>query len=183
MSLTTSSRINLDRALSIAAGIAAISAVAVSIYQSAIARAQLRASAWPYVQQGNGWVPGQPYIRVASNEGIGPARIRSFSVLVDGKPVPTWAAVMQGLVSEVDPKLVYSSFGRGSVLPAGQSRTLLTLPDGKIAQAFWVAAQSRLVTITCYCSVYDECWVADSRLDEPKAVNECPFDKASEFTQ
>jgi hypothetical protein len=183
MSLTRSSRINLDRALSLAAGIAAISAVAVSIYQSGLARAQLRASAWPYLQQANRWVPGQPYARVVSNDGIGPARIRAFSVLIDGKPVPTWAVAMRGLASEIDPKLVYSSFNRGSVLPAGQSHTLLTIADGKLAQSFWAAAQSRLVTITCYCSVYDDCWIADSRLDEPSAVKACPFDSATEFQQ
>ena len=142
----------VDRLLSLCAGIAAITAVAVSLYQAALARQQLRASAWPYVTQGNGMTTGQPYIRVVGNEGVGPARIRSFVVLADGKPVRKWNEAVRVFTGDGEPALVYSSFGRGAVLPAGGQRTLLTLPAGERAAAFWLAAQTRLETIVCYCS-------------------------------
>jgi hypothetical protein len=80
----------VDRMLSLAAGVAAITAVAVSLYQAALAREQLRASAWPYLAQSNSFSGGQPYLRTVRNDGLGPARVRSFSVLVDGRPVPNW---------------------------------------------------------------------------------------------
>lgn len=82
-----------------------------------------------------------------------------------------------------EPALVYASFGRGSVLPPGASRTLLTLPSGDRARAFWEQAQTRLVTVACYCSVYDECWQADSREEEPRPVKACVADTASMFRQ
>jgi hypothetical protein len=173
----------VDRVLSLAAGVAAVTAVAVSLYQAALAREQLRASAWPYLAQANSFTAGRPYLRVVSNEGVGPARVRSFSVLVDGRPVPTWDAAVRALTGQSEPALVYSSFGRGSVLPPGATRTLLTLPRGERAATFWREAQTRLETVACYCSVYDECWRAASRAEEPRPVPACPADSAAAFVR
>jgi hypothetical protein len=173
----------VDRVLSLCAGIAAITAVAVSLYQSALARRQLRASAWPYVSQANAFTAGRDYTRVVSNEGVGPARVRAFEVRVDGRPVPTWNDAVRALTGAGEPKLVYSSFRRGSVLPAGASRTLLTLPSGERALKFWAEAQTRLETVVCYCSVYDECWRASSEQEEPRAVRACTADSAAAFRQ
>jgi hypothetical protein len=70
------------------------------------------------------------------------------------------------------------------VLPPGATRTLLTLPPGTRAERFWLAAQTRLHTVTCYCSVYDECWLADSRKEEPRDVDSCPSaDAHADFQQ
>ena len=173
----------IDRVLSLAVGVAAVTAVVVSLYQAALARRQLRASAWPYLSQSNSFVADQPYLRTISNAGVGPARIRAFSVLVDGRPVRNWDAAVRALTGESEPALVYSSFGRGIVLPPGASRTLLTLPSGARAAAFWRAAQTRLHTIACYCSVYDECWQADSRKDEPVPIRACAEDPATQLDQ
>ena len=172
-----------ERWLSIAVGVAAICAVAVSLYQATLAREQLRASAWPYVAQSNSFLVGSPYSRVVSNEGVGPARVRSFQVTVDGHSIPTWNAAVRELTGAGEPALVYSSFGRGSVLVPGASRTLLTLPPGDRAQRFWLAAQTRLRTRVCYCSVYDECWTADSAEPEPTPARSCTGDPAAEFKQ
>jgi hypothetical protein len=146
-SRTSSGRV--DRWLSIAAGVGAICAVAISLYQAALAREQQRASAWPYLNQSNSYVPGQPYTRQVENQGVGPARIRNFEVLVDGRPVRTWGAAVQALTGMGDSELIYSSFGRGSVLPPGTTRTLLQLPPGNQARVFWEAAQTRLETVIC----------------------------------
>ena len=179
--LTRAERV--DRLLSLAAGVAAITAVAVSLYQTSLAREQLRASAWPYLAQSNSFIAGAPYVRSVSNEGVGPARVRSFSVLVDGKPVKTWNDAVRALTGSGEPGLVYSSVGRGTVLAPGARRELLTLPTGDRAQAFWVQAQTRFETVMCYCSVYDECWIADSRKPEPREVKVCAADSTAEFGQ
>ena len=173
----------VDRILSLAAGVAAVTAVAVSLYQASLAREQLRASAWPYLWQSNSFVAGQPYLRTISNEGVGPARVRAFTVLVDDRPVQSWNAAVRALTGEGEPALVYSSFGRGTVVPPGGSRTLLTLPPGERAAAFWREAQTRFHTVACYCSVYDECWLADSRRDEPLEVPACTADSATAFRE
>jgi hypothetical protein len=163
----------VDRWLSIAAGVGAICAVAVSLYQAALAREQQRASAWPYLNQSNSYVAGQPYTRQVENQGVGPARVRTFEVLVDGRPVRTWNAAVRALTGKADSDLVYSSFGRGIVLPPGTTRMLLRLPPGDLAREFWKGAQTRLETAICYCSIYEECWRVDSGTREPVAVREC----------
>jgi hypothetical protein len=173
----------VDRWLSMAAGVGAICAVAISLYQAALAREQQRASAWPYVAQSNSYVAGQPYTRQVENQGVGPARVRSFEVLVDGRPVRTWDAAVEALTGKDAPAMVYSSFGRGNVLPPGTTRTLLRLPPGDQARVFWEGAQTRLETVVCYCSIYDECWQADTRAEEPAAVRACSDDPARAFGQ
>jgi hypothetical protein len=178
-SRTSSER--MDRWLSIAAGVGAICAVAVSLYQAALSREQQRASAWPSLSQSNSYVEGQPYTRQVENQGVGPARIRSFEVLVDGRPVRDWDAAVKALTGKPNSELVYTSFGRGTVLPAGAARTLLRLPPGDQARAFWVGAQTRLETVICYCSIYDECWKADERADEPVEVRACRHDSKTAF--
>jgi hypothetical protein len=173
----------LDRWLSMAAGVGAICAVAISLYQAALAREQQRASAWPYLNQSNSYVLGQPYTRQVENQGVGPARVRSFEVLVDGRPVRTWDAAVLALTGKANSGLVYSSFGRGSVLPPGTTRMLLRLPPGDQARAFWVGAQTRLETVVCYCSIYEECWQSESRADEPVAVRACRHDSTTAFAE
>jgi hypothetical protein len=178
MSESRTSPGRVDRWLSIAAG-----AVAISLYQAALARHQQRASAWPYLNQSNSYVEGEPYTRQVENQGVGPARVQTFEVLVDGRPVRTWEAAVQALTGKADPGLVYSSFGRGSVLPPGTTRTLLRLRPGDQARVFWQGAQTRLDTIICYCSIYEECWQADARADEPVAVPACRHDSTTAFSR
>jgi hypothetical protein len=174
----------VDRWLSLAAGFGALVAVGVALYQASLARAQLRAAAWPYVAQSNSYSgPGAAYTRDVENVGVGPARIRRFEVLVDGRPVPTWGAAVRALTDAPDSGVVYSSLGRGSVLPPGASRTLLRLAPSAAAGRFWAAAQTRLETVICYCSIYDECWNADSRLPEPAPVPACPLEPTPSFRQ
>jgi hypothetical protein len=181
MSESRTSPGRVDRWLSIAAGVGAVCAVAISLYQAALAREQQRASAWPYLSQSNSYVSGQPYTRQVENQGVGPARIRSFEVLVDGRPVSTWGAAVQALTGKADSGLVYSSFGRGIVLLPGTTRQLLRLSPSNQAQVFWEAAQTRLETVICYCSIYDECWQADTRAEEPVAVRACRHNSQTAF--
>jgi hypothetical protein len=172
-----------DRVLSASAVVAALAAVAISAYQAHLAREQQRASAWPYVAEWNSHTAGNPYRRTAGNSGVGPALVRSVQVLADGEPQRTWGDVVGALTGVADLTVVYSSFGRGAVLPAGASRVVLTVPAGPVAERFFAAVQTRLVTRVCYCSIYGECWVADSRDEEPLAVGTCAVEPDAEFQQ
>lgn len=172
----------IERYLSLGVGVAVIAALLVSLYQANLARAQLRASAWPYLAQSNSWATGD-YQWVVTNDGVGPARIRSMRILVDGKAMRTWNDAVRALTGEGEARLTYSSTGRGTVIPAGASRVLLTMPKGERATRFWSEGQTRLRAVTCYCSVYDECWIADSDRHEPAPTDRCAVDEAAEFRQ
>jgi hypothetical protein len=183
MSDAAASSNRVDRWLSLAAGVGAVCAVAISLYQANLARRQQRASAWPYLAQSNSYLPGRAYTRQVDNEGVGPARVRSFTVLVDGRPVPTWGAAVRALTGRPDSGLVYSSLRNGSVIRSGTQFTVLQLPPGEQAGVFWQAAQTRLETVICYCSIYDECWQADTRTVEPVPVRACSIDTATAFQE
>ena len=49
---------HIDRWLSIAAGVGALCAVGISLYQAALAREQQPTSAWPSLTRGNSYAPG-----------------------------------------------------------------------------------------------------------------------------
>jgi hypothetical protein len=172
-----------DRILSVSAVVAAAAAVLVSVYQAQLARAQQKAAAWPYVTQGNSMVRGQPYRWLVQNAGVGPARVRSFEVLVDRRPQRTWSQAVRALSGDADPGLVYSHLGRGSVILPGATVEALVLPaDEPATMRFYVGAQTRLAGRLCYCSVYDDCWVADSDAPEPTPVPACTLvDSAQAF--
>ena len=172
-----------DRLLSICAVVVAVSSVAIAVYQTRIMREQQKAAVWPHLAQSNSLPPGEAYTRTVENSGIGPAIVRTFQVRVDGKPQRDWAATVRALTGiRSDGGLTYSSFDPGTVLLPGTSRTVLTLPAGPVALSFWEQAQTRLVTRVCYCSVYGDCWLADSE-GEPEPVRACMPDPAADFRQ
>lgn len=176
----------LERLLSLVVGVAAIVAALVALYQATLARAQARTAAWPYLGQGNSLAGYKsPYTRTVANQGVGPARVRHVRVEVDGRPVPTWDAAVLALTGSAPKGYEYSEIGVGSVLSPGVVDTLLTLPSGPQAIAFWRAAPARLTVAICYCSVYDECWVAEDRRADPRPVHGCaaPGDTAAFFRQ
>lgn len=184
-------RVLLDRALSASAGVVALSALAVSMYQAYISRQQLRMSAWPYVVQSNTGADG--YTRIVQNVGLGPALVRSMRVEVDGRPVHEWGEFLIAgmridsatLVSRLKTSGFWTSSVRpGMVLLPGTDTKLAHSSDTTFAESLRrVFTDERRVRVRiCYCSLYDDCWISDSRALEPQKVRECPTaDPALEF--
>lgn len=186
--MTSAGRLaRLERAVSLTVGTAAVVAALVALYQAALAREQARASAWPFLEQGNSLAAGRPYVRTLANKGVGPARIRDVRVEVDGRPVPTWPAAIAALAGAPDargtPDYDYTRVGPGSVQAPGAVDTLLVLPPGPVAAAFLPAAAARLSVVVCYCSVYDECWVTADRVADPRPVAACRSSGPAAFRQ
>ena len=183
-------RVLLDRALSASAGVVALTALAVSIYQAWISRQQVRMSAWPYVTQGNTGGPTD-WAWVVSNVGLGPALVRSMRLDVDGKPVGDWGefgTTMLKLDESAlkerlrDHQVTTSTIQRGTVLLPGTTMELLRIRGGPFAGAMRGLLNDGRVSVRfCYCSLYQECWVNDSRAAEPVPVRECPAAPAEEF--
>jgi hypothetical protein len=164
----------LEGGLSLVVAFAAIAAAVAALYQTSLARRQARAAAWPYLSQGNSLTAGRPYTRTLANQGLGPARIRNVRVTVDGKPVADWDTAVLTLTGTPPGYFEYSWIGTGSVVSPGTIDTLLTLPSGAAAVAFWRGAPNRLTVYICYCSVYDECWMSKDRQPDPTPVKVCP---------
>jgi hypothetical protein len=172
-----------DRLLSIFAGVAAVTAVIVSLYQASLARQQSRAAAWPYLSQSNSLDFGKPYTRTIANKGVGPARVRSVQVTVDGRVTSSWTDAIRALTGSAAGAYSFSHIGAGSVLSPGTADTLLTLANDPTGLKFWNEAPARLSVIVCYCSVYDECWIVQDRQLEPRSVRSCPVVATGAFEQ
>ena len=144
------------------------------------------ANSWPNVtldsQFGAGTAPGSTRLALdVANSGVGPARIESVELWVGKTPI----ADVTGLVTAIKAaggggKFEAQLEGRtiaGSVIGARETVTLvaLTNADG----AHWaqpmvkVAAQQQ--SRVCYCSVFDECYVVDTRIKRghPLRVDAC----------
>ena len=173
-----------DRILSVSAIVAAIAAVLVAAYEARINREYQRISVWPRLQQANSFVPGEPYLRIVTNVGVGPALVRSVEVSVDGKLCRNWRDVTLAMIGKPMPELIYSSFHAGAVLLPDKPITVLQLPPGEDALKFSEETKGgRLSIRICYSSLFEECWLSDSFEDYPKAVSECRSDPAKEFQQ
>jgi hypothetical protein len=70
------------------------------------------------------------------------------------------------------------------VLLPGSTTQLVHVSPGAFAETMRRVVNDRRVSLrVCYCSLYGECWVNDSRAPEPERVRACPAaaDSALEF--
>ncbi|MCQ8276877.1 hypothetical protein NFI95_00235 [Acetobacteraceae bacterium KSS8] len=159
------------------------------------ANAQLvEANSWPFLQvEGSYSDKRETTIRVV-NAGIGPAKLQSLEVLLDGKPVTDIAALLHaccGVSSDKAERHRQMPDGLAiytldhEVMRPGQSSVLINLPpphadDGADATppvgARFRAAANRISYRACYCSVFDTCWMSDLASLQPKPVAQCRTD-------
>jgi hypothetical protein len=94
------------------------------------------------------------------NTGLGPARLRGFRIIVDGKSMANFEELRESLglgraesinVSMTMPRVGYS-------YPVGYSHPLfwLTSPQSEIDHLSTV--WTKVVIEACYCSIHDQCW-------------------------
>jgi len=146
--------------------------------QTRLMQSQARAGIWPYLAIGYSLsVEGekQGYIWQIDNDGVGPARIESVTMTLDGKPVRSWREIFRAFYGEAAVAATYSKV-YGKVLPPNTNRETtieaVHITDPEQARAFY-AAQDRLDMTICYCSVYDDCWIAHRQNPNVHAVASC----------
>jgi hypothetical protein len=170
---------------------------AVALYaalnESDAVRKQLDASVWPNIETGSDFWTKEAVARrdefrgaegplfrfTVLNSGIGPARIASVQITVDGKPQHDWQQVMDALIGPTQASFGSSTVG-GRVIRAGETIYPLTLM-GESAQrvldklAGPADPNDRVVMRICYCSVFDQCWITNTEgaRTQPEQVEEC----------
>ena len=124
-----------------------------------------------------------------SNAGAGAARIDRFSMALDGRPAADWSELFRRLRDEAVAKhalppgtmssgtLSYSSVA-DTYLKAGAERSILRWPRSEANAPLWdyidAARQASRITLeACYCSIFDQCWVAQTRTFRPVPVKAC----------
>jgi hypothetical protein len=120
---------------------------------------------------------------ITSNQGVGPAEIRTAEMFVDGKPYPNADSVLSACCGPHTAGSVGISSLAGRMVRPGEVAPYITLAnpaDAELIKSVKQAlADKRIETRLCYCSVFKECWIAKSgRLHDPEPVPQCPPVKA-----
>ncbi|MBE7209901.1 MAG: hypothetical protein INR65_02690, partial [Gluconacetobacter diazotrophicus] len=158
----------------------ALSAIAISVISLVVAvehgrteRKLVTAATWPFAEVENERTgrDGQ-YVSelILRNAGVGPARLVSLVVRLDGKVVRSPAELLTsccgvpaGTTTETRPDYgVMAEGGVLGILEAHQAQNILWV--GSKADAVrrgFEAAWPRLTYDACYCSVLNECWRSD----------------------
>lgn len=128
------------------------------------------------------------------NPGAGTARIEWFTIRIEGHVVHGWrdalryiraSAISRGTVaSSVPLSGVVTTSVAPSYLKWGDSRRVLVWPRTPKNASLWDVVdqvrQSGAFHITaCYCSIFNECWIVDSRVTWPFPVKTCAAGKAA----
>jgi hypothetical protein len=157
--------------------------------QTQLMQVQSRASVWPSVSIGENdtHTPTEDmFAWRVDNNGVGPAKIESVVVSFDGKPYRNWQALSAMLVPDRPFHAAQSSVN-GLVLPPSLNREttveMVKLSDPVLARAFH-DAQLRFKIEICYCSVYDDCWVANiNDRGERPMIDRCETAGTMQFEQ
>ena len=155
------------------------------MFEVSAVRDETRFQVWPFISIGTRYSSEGFRIGV-ENKGVGPARIRDVRFYFDGELLE---ARSQGeLLNEPvartlgeEEKFDYGQYRmsdpEGGVMSADESTDLFSVPWNETTRrvrrlvGIW---QERLFISVCYCSLYDDCWVAELNGGEPGEVPACP---------
>ena len=165
--------------LSVVCVFIAVLALYAALTESQAVRQQTAAAVWPFVQLSvedfdTGDRAG--FMLSVTNSGVGPALVRSVRVVLDGQAMRDWGQVVTQLGGELNEQVGRSTLS-DRVLSPGVRRDLITVTEQRLARQFQAMIANPENSISyCYCSIFDECWVADSRRQalEPMTVQSCP---------
>jgi hypothetical protein len=136
---------------------------------------------WPYVGYGtsNAREDGtKEIIMVLQNNGVGPARLEQMEFLYKGKPMPNPREFMRQCCAG-DAKFAFMSSPVTGVLRPGEKTEFIRFLKTDQNAAIWDKLERErwsVVVRSCYCSIFDDCWVYDNRQKRPQQVDVCPAD-------
>ena len=172
--------IRIDLVIAVCALLISSLATAATWWQSRVVAQQLSAQTWPYLSLQSSYDNKSISLTMA-NEGLGPARVRSLVVSVDGVPRRTLTDALGVLMPGQHPKPhgTFSDLQRGSVIRVGGAVTLFRIVDPPIIGAL-VRGYHRTGVRACYCAIVPgSCWFISRSGDasdkgDPEPVGECP---------
>ena len=134
---------------------------------------------WPYVSYGtsNALPDGTKEISlVLQNNGVGPAQLEAMEFLYKGKPMANPREFLRQCCAG-EQKFSFMSAPVTGVLRPGEKTEFIRLARTADNTAIWDKLDTErwsVVVRSCYCSIFDDCWVFDNRRKRPQAVDECP---------
>ena len=165
-----------------------IFALAIGAWQTRLMQTQARASVWPHLSIGytyNSKVDENGFVWNVDNNGVGPARIETVAVTLDGKPMKTWKDVLRTLGFHGEMRVSTTSF-TGDVIPPSLNRetaiAAIRINEADAAAVFKEAVP-RFAMDICYCSVYGDCWIAHWQNPKVESIATCDVRGATLFEE
>lgn len=149
----------------------------------------VQANSWPSVQVTFSTLnqDSTPHIHFdIANKGVGPARIESLEVTYNGARLGDGRALLNAMLDRttVPPRpRIQTSTITHAVMAAKESITFIDFKPEEYNAEDYEAMRLGAGEVnfrTCYCSVFDECWISDTGASRASKVKECPA-AASEF--
>lgn len=162
-------------AIAITAIVLSLAALTVSVLEVSAIRSEQRTQVWPYVELGATY-NSEGFTLLATNKGIGPARVRSLTIEYKGQPYTDLDRLILDTVGEENAfsyDVYRSSNPARSVMSPGESTTIFAVPWEPRTRLLVDSWGSDINIELCFCSVYDECWVSVFAGDEPMPVEQC----------
>ena len=180
----------LDISLALSAFLISLTSLAVAIHHGKTMDKLVASNSYPNIDPENGnqedlhdGLGQRPVVYMGLvNTGIGPARIRAVEVSFADKPVANFRALLAACCTDASapvlpkPQIYSSGDMRGQMLQAGKSARLFSWAEAP-DDPRWARLQAlrpKIDSRVCYCSVFDECYVHDSRRSEPDRIQACP---------
>jgi hypothetical protein len=157
-----------------------------SFVQADASRKMQRTETWPYVSYGTDNSSPEVKNEISfslSNDGVGPARLKEMEFLYDRRPMHDALDFIQNCCGSAAKaagrRLTFTTDRVDGVLRSGEKRSFIRLAQTDQNKALWDKLNQerwKVVVRSCYCSIFDDCWVFDSRTEQPQEVKVCPAD-------
>jgi hypothetical protein len=177
----------LDITLGVSAVFISLMSLLLAIQHGRAMERMVEMSSWPYVvvQDSTARPDGSPRILLnIINSGVGPAKVESIEVFYNGEAQTDPNSLVRSMLKISDPNRemnILESDAVDSVLPARDSRDLMDVLLSKYSTDEYQVLRKAMGKVTyrvCYCSVFDECSVVDSRKDgKAERIKACPVPK------
>jgi hypothetical protein len=154
------------------------------VYQTHIIQSQYAATIWPYLSVDTDIINPRHVEVIVTNDGLGPALIRSAQLYVDGRHVPSWenftALLSKGMPSG-SATFGSSTINASTTIRPGETHSLITVKLGQNVSPKLLRSH-RVELRFCYCSLNDSCWTLHAvpgvvTGEYPQHVASCPIDK------
>jgi len=153
-----------------------------SFVQAEATRKMQVAEVWPRVlfDTANALDDGTPRLALSlANQGVGPALIRAVEIRHAGRPQTSLDALLTACCNSPQDWTLMVEDVNETILRPGQEVSFAILQPGLVPPETYRAfdrARFGLGVRVCYCSVFDDCWIARETGADPEPVASCPAD-------
>jgi len=140
-----------------------------------------QSESWPYISYGTSNISDEGVEEISfmlGNDGVGPARMKQLEFIYNGRPMKNPRKFLQLCCGDSPQQpTAFMSSNFESVLRPGETTRFIRLVKQSENTAVWDrlnAERWKVAIRACYCSIFDECWVLDSRIADPQPVKNCP---------